>query len=560
MTIKQTHHPVLPNALAGAGLLVIGLALAQVSCGDDDDNSPPGETCLTGYCVARSNGASAGVTRPVICGDTYCTSASLICAVTLHVSSAASAGGDGSSGSPFADLGSAAKVAKDGDCVLVAKGSYLGAEFTGGVRILGAGASLVSLKPATGATKTLTLEGGSGGVVRGLSISGAAVGLYISKTSSLLMQQVRIKDSTGVGLYATGATNLSVENVAIAEVKPETSGSSVGAAMGVVLLEKSRVKLRGVLLDSNGQLGLLAKDASVDMASSLVLRNGTGGGAGSGGIMISCNDRKVADCAGTLASSITSVDFLENKGVGLLAAAAKLEMSNILVSKTKLGGGAARGVSIHGLGMSSMSVSLKSSTVSDGEGQGIVVDGASGVGDDPDPIFLTVDSCMVAGNKDRGVWLQRLGATKGSISLLKNTFSGNWLMGMGGVQIKGVLMDGGEVSGTKKTAIMVGGASLEMGDGIQVMDQSSMQVKGVKFSNNERLSLLFDGSSGQVTSNTFASSTGAKALVFQNGSEKSVTASGNKDGVGAEIKGSIPTTPFGLNKAILGSPAIPATP
>jgi len=547
--------------LTGAGVGALFMALVLISCGDEDTvEQPPGETCLTGYCVKRTSGELAGVTKPKLCAETFCAPASMACKAKIHVSASASTGGDGSQASPLKDLAAAAKKAKDGDCVLVAAGSYSGATFSGGVKILGAGAKQVDVKPGAGAVKALVLQSGNGGMVRGLSIGGAAVGLYLSQAASLKVEQVRIDGALEVGLYATKATSLTMKQVTVARVKASSSSTSPGAAMGVVLLEESKAKMRGVLLDENDQLGLVALNSAVDMADSLFRRNGAAGGAGSGGAVIACNDRKVAACGSGLASQVSSVEFLENKGIGLLATAAKLDLTQLTVSKTKLGGGAARGLSIHGNGLSSMAVTLKSSTISDGVGQGVVLDGATGVGDDPDPILLTVEKCTVSGNKDRGIWLQRLGAKKGSVKLEKNTLSGNWLMGLGGVQIKGVSINGGTVSGTKKTSIMSGGKSLEMGDGIQVMDQSAVTVAGVAFKNNERLSLLFDGSSGQATGNTFAPAAGAKKLVLQNGADKTVTASGNKDSTGAEIKGTVPAAPFGLNKSILSAPSIPSAP
>ena len=531
------------------------LAALALTCGDEDAPAPPGESCKEGFCVKRASGELVGVSWPVLCADSYCKPVTVSCGKALHVSAVAGAGGDGSSGAPFRALAAAAKVASDGDCVLVGPGTYLGTKFSGGVKLLGAGASSVSIKPASGAARNLSLQGGKGALVRGVSITGAAVGLYISGASGVRVEQVRIHDAAGAGLYATGAAGLTMKQVAVTGVKVQS-----GAAMGVVLLDKTTATLRGALLDKNGQLGLVAQGAALDMATAVVRGNGGGGGAGAGGMIIACDDRKVTDCAGALASKVDRVDLQENLGIALLAAAAKLDLSNLEVRKTGLGGGASRGISVHGKGLASMTLSLKGSTISDGAGQGIVVDVASGEADDPDQIFFNVVGCTVSGNKDRGVWLQRLGAAKGSVTLDQNKISGNMLMGLGGLKVKGVTVKGGAISGTKKTVVVAGGVSLEMGDGLQVMDQSAVTVSGVAFANNERISLLFDGSSGKVTGNSFSPATGAKAFVLQNGADKGVTASGNKDSAGAEVKGEVPPAAFGLSKTLLATPALPALP
>lgn len=546
----------------GIALALTGLLAVLVTCSDDDDEQgpAPAESCQAGWCAERADGTRAGVNWPVLCSGSYCDDPKISCSRRHHVSAAAGAGGDGSRGSPYADLPRAASAAVNGDCVLVAPGSYTGAKFLGGVRILGAGAARAQVSPAKGAAQVLELTSGSGGVVRGLSLSGAAVGLRLGGAKSARITQLRIHATAGAGLHASGATGLQLDHVTVAGTAAGSVGKTTNVAMGVVLVEQTSATASALLLDQNAQLGLLAASAGVLLKASVVRNNGKGLSRTPGGMALQCSDKQVAACKTSLASRLQSVELTGNHGIALLLAAARVEADQLTVTGTGIKGGASRGISIHARGLASLSVTLTTSAITNGKGQGIVVDGASGTGENPDPIFLTFKDNQVASHLDRGIWLQNLDAGKGKVLLQGNKLSGNLLVGIGGVRLSGALVKAGIIATTKKAPIMVGGTSVDMGDGIQVADTSTVTVEGVTFTNNERIGLLFDKASGQANNNVFEVAAGAEQMVLQNGADKDVKQAGNKSKAGAPVKPTTPTTPYGISTAALSLPGLPVVP
>jgi len=492
--------------------------------------------CEAGFGLELGNGTCVGVSTPVTCEGSFCEDVSQ-CGRTFYLSKGAS-GGDGTREKPFADLANLAKVTKSGDCVLISPGRYPGAELQGGVSLLGAGAKTVTIIPRKGSNKVLSFVGGGGGTIRGLAIAeGAGVGLLLENTQGIRIEQVKLNGIAGVALYAKASRSLVLDQVAVRQTKSGKVGSSSGVAMGIVLANGTSAKISNSLVDGNAQLGILVSESSIDMTSSVIQKNGSQEILGSCGAAISCRKDKL--CKSSLGSRFSDVVLERNHGVGLVVAAAKVDLDRIHVVKTGLGGGLSRGISVPCGG----TLSLSKSTVSGGKGQGIVIDGGTYCSSNPDPIITTLKDNTVSKNLGRGIWLQNITAGEGNVRLEQNIITDNLLIGVGCTNTTGMLIKGGKVSGTIKTPVVVSKNFKEIGDGIQVLASSSASVQGVTFANNGRVSLIFDGSRGKAINNTFSRRSGnLPELVVQNESKKDVEIRENRDDGGALVIGVEPKT------------------
>ncbi len=511
-------------------LAIPGIALAALlsACGGDP---APTESCEDGLGLALPTGC-AGVTRPRLCEETFCTGELPACGQQLHVLSGAAAGGDGTSAHPLPELRLAAQLAKDGDCILLGAGDYEGAELRGGVSLLGAGAARTRLKLPSGGDRVLAVKGGGGGLVRGVELGGAGLGLVISGVSALRVEQVRINEVSGVGLYAAAGT-LSVAHTTVRGTRQATLGGSP-TAMGVVLAPGSAATVQASLLLASAQLGLLAADSTLTLTGSALVENGSDALAASGGAALTC-----ATSCQAASATLTDVLLRGSRGVGLLAAGLKLEADRLEVRETALAAGRARGLSLQ----AAAKFTLRHAVVADGKGQGAVVDGASG----------SLIASAVSGNLDRGLWLQ---SPAGAVSALQCEVKGNVLVGIGGLQASGVQVLGGTITGTRKAPTIVSGNTIEMGDGLQILAGSSFTVDGVSFAQNERLSVLVDGGTGSVKQSTFAA--GVPALVRQGGG--TVTALNNLDASGKGVGITDPATPYGMDPQPVWMPPPAALP
>lgn len=528
--------------------LLICIGATQVGVGGCSDDPTPLEQCESGYSHRLKDESCAGVTTQTLCQGTYCPDSTVKCTNSLYVSAKAAAGGNGSQAKPFKDLPDAAKVAKSGDCVHVGPGAYLGALFSGGVSILGAGVKLVSVSPAKKGEPVLAMSGGSGGVVRGLELKGGSFGLVLSKIQGIKIEHTRVSGAEGVGLYAQEATGIVLDHVAVVKTKAvsmQKSTEEVG--IGVLLNKNSVATIRFSLLQSNGQLGLMTSDSSVDITSSAVVDNGVQGGDGSGGIVL----YTTTSCKAAYTAKLSSLVVDDNRGVGITVAGPRTELNKVNVTKTRYGGGNMRQLSVQ----STSSFIMRDSLVSESSGQGIVIDGSC-VGENPEPIYIKLNNNTISKNMDRGVWLQNIKAPK-LVVLENNTVTGNLLVGIGGTMAAGVQVIGGSVSTTKKGPLPKGDSSDYMGDAIQALSSSSFTIKGVSFSNNGRLSVIFDSSGGEVSQSKFSAK--VPAVVVQNGSKGKVTNTGNKLDSGKSVNITEPSTKYPVDdkvQSVIAKPPI----
>ena len=516
-----------------------------------------------GYCHQRGEGKVAGVIIPEICPETFCEAMPGSCKAAYYVLKGAAAGGDGSKIKPFVLLSSAASKARGGDCVVIGAGQYQGDTFDGGVSLLGTGAGpgKTRIGLAAGKSQTLLIKEGGGGVIRGIDVSSTAMGLEVHNVQGLVLDQVRISDTVGVGLYAKATKGLFLNQVTVRKTRLGKVGKSGDVAMGIVLTSGTEATIKTTFIESNAQLGLIASEAKVEMEGSVVKSNGSQAVLNSHGVVVHCSDKTAAFCATSLSSRLYDVDFIENLGIGIIAAASKLELNKVTVTNTLIGGGTSRGISIQVQGLKTAETTLVGCTISASAGQGLFIDGASATGEDPDPWMLTVRNNSISNNLDRGIWMQNIKSGKGKVLLQDNVLADNSLIGIGLINAKGVQVKGGSISGTKLVPTTVGvGNSVDLGDGLQVMELSEASVESVTFDKNQRLSMLFDQANGSATKNVFTSLKGKPEIVLQNKSETWVKHSDNKDKSGLPVQITVPKVPMAINNKAVSVSSLPSVP
>jgi hypothetical protein len=497
--------------------LITCLALGPLVACSDDTVDPPKPSCD----VKLSDGTCAGVRLPLICGETYCAACSgcqqtgPTCKKTLHVSAGA-AGGDGSSGKPYSEIAAAAGKAAAGDCILVASGTYGAATLVGGVSLLGAGADVVTIN-ATKGGYALTVKGGSGGTLRGVSLSGEGRGLLVDSVKGLHVEQLRSDSVRELGIVARKSGGLTLNEVMVRKTRDDGAGKY---GVGVVLAEGSQAKLTQVVIQDSASQGLLASESALSLSASTVT------GSGLYGVAVDCSVD--AACQGALASSIDKSLLNENGGVGLWVRGAKLSVKDSEVGKTKLASGLARGVEVQGKAQ----IEISGSKIHHSAGQGIVIDDSAGK--------LTQN--RITDNEERGVWIQCSGAS--NLTLDGNEITDCKMVGVGTVGCTGVTIKGGKVARIKKTPVLVGNTSVEIGDGVQLLDKSDVTVDGVTVDAAGRVGLLIDDAVGTISNSTIDGSAGN--LVVQNAQTSAQTLNNNKDAGGKALSATTPTTAYGV--------------
>jgi hypothetical protein len=199
--------------------ILVALLCGLAGCAEEETHEPPG------VCDHKlADGTCVGVTRPEICTDTYCTSGGS-CSKVWYVKQDAT-GGDGSQSAPLGSLAEAAAKAAAGECIALAAGSYAAAEIRGGVSLLGVGSSRVTVSGADGAA--LTVRQGSGGLLRGLSLSSSRAALLLRQLQGLRVEQVQVTQARVVGIDARECTGLVLSNVTVVEVALFPSGPDAG--------------------------------------------------------------------------------------------------------------------------------------------------------------------------------------------------------------------------------------------------------------------------------------------------------------------------------------------
>ncbi len=202
------------------------------------------ETCVAG---STSDGAGSCVLPRPVCaaglragfGEKACRAVAACTALadaTLFVDSAAPSGGDGSKGKPFQTIAGALAVAKDGDVVGVAAGTY--AEHVvvkQRIVLKGTCPSEVKVR-GTDATRAVVRVDAAGAVVEGLAIGDGWLGVQL--TADATIQKAWIHDTTHYGVSVGAGTRGTIKDTLI----ENATGSGIRVAGADLLLEDSEVR------------------------------------------------------------------------------------------------------------------------------------------------------------------------------------------------------------------------------------------------------------------------------------------------------------------------------
>lgn len=134
-------------------------------------------------------------------------------------------------------------------------------------------------------------------------------------------------------------------------------------------------------------------------------------------------------------------------------------------------------------------VELDGVAVESNEGTGVLLDGAS--------TRALIRGATVSDNRQRGVWAQGLQGTLEAPALeIRDTeISKNRIVGVGGVELKGIIIVGGSVKETVASPVPTNLSKNELiGDGVGIFDGSTdFKIERTNFVSNERAAGVIDG-------------------------------------------------------------------
>jgi hypothetical protein len=456
------------------------------------------------------DGSCAGVSRPEICASSYCWQ-DVACTRVWHVAQGA-APGDGSRARPFASLEPAAAVATPGDCIALASGRYAPASLLGGVSLLGTGADHVEIAGDT----TLSVNGGSGGLLRGFALAADGAGLSIAGTAGLRVEQVAVSSARGTAIDARGTTGLVVARVHIRRVQ-SAAGPNGRYGVGILLAEGASATVTHTVAEHTGTQGILVHDASIALARSVVASTGLHGVA-----MVRDTSPKAPVC------SVEGSVLDQNRGVGLLALGVELTASANAIANTSYGDGVARGISALG-----GRVKLVGNHVHHGQGLGVALEQVAGL----------VAQNRVEHNASEGIVLSQISGP--GLVLADNRVAFNEAAGIR-CTASTATITGGRVTNTRTRALIdADGAGYALvGDGIQLLNGSTVSVSGVALQDNQRIGLIVDASRAAVMNVTIGGS--QVPLVVQNAALAQQTFHNVTDTDGVVVAPHVPPSPYGV--------------
>ncbi|MBL8606982.1 MAG: right-handed parallel beta-helix repeat-containing protein [Myxococcales bacterium] len=163
-------------------------------------------------------------------------------------------------------------------------------------------------------------------------------------------------------------------------------------------------------------------------------------------------------------------------------------------------------------------VDLTGVVVARNQGVGILLDGEATGG--------VLKDVQVTENSERGLWAQRLKGTLDKPSLRiegSSVFSKNRIVGVGGLEARGIIFVGGRVQDTQASPTVTNlGQTEQVGDGIGLFGQSGdVKLENVDLSGNARAAALVDnGTRGIIFVGGRVQTTGEQLkVVVQNTSE-----------------------------------------
>jgi hypothetical protein len=179
--------------------------------------SSPAAVCGDGLSV--SNGC-AGVPQASVCDGDACTQG-VTCSATLAANSDAT-------------LADATSKASAGGCIVVAPGAYGLVTLPGGVSLLGKGSTSVSVQG-------VTMQAGSGAVLRGVTVGSG--GVVVEKgTASARIESVLVKDAASTGITLGAGTEITIVTTTIVHAGAGDAGYGIlSASSGKLTLDRVHV-------------------------------------------------------------------------------------------------------------------------------------------------------------------------------------------------------------------------------------------------------------------------------------------------------------------------------
>jgi hypothetical protein len=406
--------------------------------------------------------------------------------------------------------------AQPGDCIALAPGSYdLVVAIAGGVHLLGKSYDVVHVRG-------VVIAAGSGSVVRGLE-----VGIGVAPADCGLAEHCE-KEEQRCEAQACGPGYLRALDYQC-NLQECLSGASEGVILegaGDVLLEAVRI------VNSTASAVELRGGASVTMRSSELRGAGTYGIEAFSGARVELDRTIVFDSAGpgvwaecvgcpcaetfevVLRSSVVRGN--EIVGVALVGVDAVLDgldvLNTLLRPNTFVAGG---GMWIGGCS----AVTAGAVRINDNTAYGLLIDGSSAASFGADEHGGPVE---VSGNQIYGVWVHD--TQDRQVRLENFLVAENSVVGLGfSGDTRSLVIRGGRVERTllEVIPVLVEGAAApaEIGDGISWQDGASATIQGLVLDGNPRAALIIDGPCGPGSSISNLTLTGgdeAKAFLQQN--------------------------------------------
>jgi parallel beta-helix repeat protein len=472
------------------------LLVSAILAGCEDPGTKPSSCVQNGAICAGVDEGALGTGAWYVDGAT--------CSRTLYVREGAT-GGTGTEAAPFGDLPEAAAVTTAGDCIALAAGQYAGAELSGSVSLLGKGSTLTTVT-GVGSSVTLRLTGGSGGLIRGLRVSGDGRGIVLERTAQVVIESVEILGTVGAGMQTVDATDVTLRHLHVADVRVTTDVPPVAA--GISSVGGSGITVEASLVERTAGTGILLQTAAGGVRTSVIRDNQGYGIAAACESSTACETPPSVTVAGNRLSG--------NAGVGIWLSGVQAVVQSNQVTGTIWKGTVSRGIEVQNCA----DVRIEDNDCDAGDDFGLLLHRSSGQ--------LTGNA--VRSNEGRGIWIQNLGSDSPDqvVALAENLVEDNRLIGVGANGRVAIDIVGGRITGTREVVIMLPTGGFAMGDGAQGLPDSTVNISGVHFERNDRVAVLADDvTSFTVSDCVFGTESLADGVIVYNTDPGLIASTGN---------------------------------
>jgi hypothetical protein len=496
--------------------ILLGCSTVGLLASCKEKSEPARETCV------EFRGVCAGVEAMNLGSSTWYTDGAT-CANTLYVKEGSS-GGNGSQQSPFGDLPEAAAVASAGDCIALAAGDYNSVVLPDSVSVLGRGAASTTVTVAN--TIPLTILGGQDILVRGLKLTGDGWGIVIKNATNVRVESVSAEGLMAVGAFVENAWQVTLDHFWVSDLRPQEI-TNVG--VGVAAVDATDIRIENTLVERCSGSGVVFRNSDM-LLQNTVIRDNEGYGAAS-----SCPDCTTVFPAAVVRSTLVennegvgvwlkrvaaTVEQVEIRGTrrnkfGLSRSFEAVEIPNLQMSDNNIQAGEDMGIFLH-----MTSGSMTGNRVSDHGGRGIWMQQCDNPAQCPDPLTFHISQTEVTGNQEVGVGVN------------------------GDCQ---VTIDGGQISNTVLKDVIIDNKGEHVGDGLQILTDSTVEITGATLDANGRVQVLVDGAFSFKVENSVVTGAIERAIVVQNmtGWDPGESVRNNTDGVGGTVGHTEPSDPFG---------------